>query len=515
MCWARRGRQHPAPTNCASLGRCLQCRRLPSLPCSRALEALGGTAFGYAAAAAELDETRRAAKQLLRPCRGAGAGACSGAARAAAAPTTDAAAEPAAAGGVPVGGSTAAEGVADEQALWSSYEALEAAVTAEVDRRIAAARLHPPPAASRSPTRQSRRQQAAAAATEVPAAADRRPLGGVQHAAPLAATAERKRGRSPPDRPTAGPQQAAGRPKARAHPAAGPTLQAASSPSSKRPRPHVAFGTRCDAPRPTGTARGGQPLQLEASTAPTPPQLPPVHPAEPAAAKQPARREPPASATPAAAGAAAAARSDLLRSLAAAFAGGGASPVQHDSGGLPAEPAAGPAHQEGRGGSVNGSGEPGRMQQMLADLTAALQGMSLPAEGAAPVSEGAGGAGGSSPALQRTLQLHGLDTAAAQDASALLQVGVGGETGASVSPERCHGGPDRQRCLRAAPVRQPSLPVPAVASRRCWTEWMPSRCDPRAHRRPAPLTTSPRQLATATAAPWPHLRAVCHCRQRA
>lgn len=91
------------------------------------------------------------------------------------------------------------------------------------------------------------------------------------------------------------------------------------------------------------------------------------------------------------------------------------------------------AVQEGGGSSSSsgGGGEAGRMRRMLADLTAALQGMSLPTDGslvpdADDSSNGSGNGSGSSPSLQSTLQLHGLgNAAAAQDASTLLQVGWG------------------------------------------------------------------------------------------
>lgn len=384
----------------------------------RTLAALGGT-FNYAAAASELEQARRAAKQLLHPPQQGGA--------------TAATAAPAA----PHVPANSSSDVDDEEALWSHFEAFSSAVTAEVDRRIAAARLHSPPASKRLHPQhpQGRLAEAAQPAgcssakpqVVAPGPGTRRPLGSLQQATAVPPAAERKRGRSPHPPPTAVAEPAAA--KARGweqgrQPAAAVGASAAlpvSPPSNKRLRPHVAFGTRCDAPRPVGTRRA-KPVQLDAEAAPTPPQLPPVHPTE-ATGKQPRRQEKVhAGGSSVAALTAPVQRTELLRSLAAIFAGGGGGNNRT------AGPSCNPDHQPlptaavQLGGSSSSEGI-GHMQQMLADLTAALQDMRLPPD---PQSDAAAAsiANDAENGLQAALRQHGVDPAVAQDASSLLQVGL-------------------------------------------------------------------------------------------
>ncbi len=250
--------------------------------------------------------------------------------------------------------------------------------------------------------------------------AERQPLGSLQQQeartfpspAPKPAGAQRKRERSPQAPQPLPPAAPAGGRKGARQQAAGKmpaAVQPAASPSSKRSRPHVAFGTRCDAPRPA--PRGSRPLKLQAAGAPTPPQLPPVLPEGPA--RPPAQGHVGAAAggEAAAGGPGPSARSDLLRSLAATFAGGEggdeAGPVGTTA---PAQFAAAP--------EAPGSDSAG-LQRLLSDLTAVLQGGAQPPAEVQP--QAAAGLSGQGP-LQAALLQHGMQASVLQDAGSLLQV---------------------------------------------------------------------------------------------
>lgn len=368
--------------------------------------------FSYTAALSDLDAARQAAKQLTRhrllPHSREGGGAFA-----------DGTLDP-----VPLPAAPAAAD--EEEALWAGFEAFSAAVAAEVDRRIASACLHPPaPAAARGNRlrrlQQRRLPQQAGAAHDAPpdAPAARQPLGSLQQtegllhpaAAAKPAGPHRKRDRSPqatqqlPAAPPCGGrkgarQQAAGRQASAAqHPAA--------SPSNKRSRPHVAFGTRCDAPRPA--PRSSRPVKLEVAAAPTPPHLPPVQLEGPA--KPPGRCRGGAAVLDAAAtaGPAPPSQGDLLRSLTAALAGSQGRPAADPAG--PPVPPIGDAVDPV---SIDSTG----VQRMLGDLTAALQGARPSAE-SQPQEAARSGAAGGLPAL---LLQHGIEASVLQDASSLLQV---------------------------------------------------------------------------------------------
>lgn len=206
-------------------------------------------------------------------------------------------------------------------------------------------------------------RQPAGAATSQPEPLERlacRPLRSVQAegvdlptAAAAAPAAARKRERSPRpsqqrDPAVVGAQGRQKRgdaglpPAALARPPAGP-------PASKRRRPHVAFGTRCEAPRP----RSQRPVKLDAERAHTPPQLPPARPhtaGQGAGAGQAAVE--------------AATQPDLLRLLAATFAG-------QDSP-LPAPFAAGQLEVGDASVIPPGRAVTYQAQQLLSALTAAL-----------------------------------------------------------------------------------------------------------------------------------------------
>lgn len=303
--------------------------------------------------------------------------------------------------------------------LWGSFEAFSAALAAEVDRRIAAARLHP----AAAPVRRARQAAGCAAAREQLLRLERRqPLGSLQAeggAQPAAATAApsaaRKRERSPKPTQQLGPALAAsasvqGRCKraSAALPPAAPARLPAGSPASKRQRPHVAFGTRCEAPRP----RSQRPVRLEAEQAPSPPQLPPVQPTLEGQGR-------PAGATSGAAvaGGRADAQPDLLRLLAATFA------AQEPP--LGAACAAGQADGAGDSDVTPGSTGASQLQQLLADLTAALS--SLPQLQADHASDGDNGSGtglacrSSRARLSPVLEQQGIPPAAVRDAGSLLQ----------------------------------------------------------------------------------------------
>ena len=322
--------------------------RCSHLRCRRVLGVLGG-AFDYQAAIAELAAARRSAKHLLRGQAGAQAGRRANYAAA----TTCAAAAASTCAAV---ASSAASHEAD---LWGSFEAFAAAV-APTDRRIAAARLCPLPAAGERAHRQERAQphvQHTAAAAPA-----RQPLGSLQQGerpvrqAAGAGGPERKRERSP----IAGHAESRPSRSAAAAPAAAPAPVAASQPASKRPRPHVAFGSRCGAPRPAA-AKGAKPVRLNAGTAPLPPPL---------QQKTEASRQP-AEAQAAGSVASSAARADLLRTLAAAFAGSTGSVTLQAAENAGAGPGVA-ATNHGSSGAGASSGRE-QMHQMLQELTAALQ----------------------------------------------------------------------------------------------------------------------------------------------
>ncbi|PRW33964.1 hypothetical protein C2E21_7199 [Chlorella sorokiniana] len=156
--------------------------------------------FSYSSALSDLDAARQAAKQLAR--------------RRLQLHSPDE-------GGAPAGGSldpslpspaATAAAANEEEALWAGFETFSAAVSAEVDRRIATARLHPPAQAAARGERlrhlQQRHLPQQAAAVAGPAAdlpASRQPLGSLQQqearlpptAAVKPAVAQRKRERSP------------------------------------------------------------------------------------------------------------------------------------------------------------------------------------------------------------------------------------------------------------------------------------------------------------------------------
>ncbi|KAL4425211.1 hypothetical protein ABPG75_009227 [Micractinium tetrahymenae] len=410
----------------------------------RVLSSLGST-FDFAAARAELEQGRRAAKQLQRgrihkPAGSSGSTGGSSGAYPSDAPAAEA---------LPNGA-----GLPDPaSAVWSSYEAFSAAVAAEVDRRIAEARLQPRSAGPAASGRLRQQQQAQLQELELrasgveqagkhprQAAAGRQPLGSAQQqqAGRLpAAPAERKRERerSPPAAPAPASGATSGRRQRRAAAAAPASAAAghAGSPATKRQRPHVAFGTRCDAPR-SAAPRSTKPVKLNASQAPGLPVLPPPQPD--AATGRPAGSE----AGPAAAAAGAAPRSDLLRSLAAAFAGAGSMAAARepdssaDSSGLIEEAClAGNAVSSAKEGGQARSA-PDRLQCMLEDLTAALQGLTPPGAGSpnsaagafmTSTAVGAAAAPASAPAsLQSVLEQHGIAPSAVSDASSLLQAAL-------------------------------------------------------------------------------------------
>ena len=208
----------------------LQTRCVRDLPCRRVLRVLGG-AFDYQAATAELAAARRSAKQLLRGQAGVNAGRDGSCAEP---PEAEAAAT-----------SGAATAASHEEDMWGSFEAFSAAVAAEVDERIAAARLHPLPTASERLHRQNRPQppvQHTAAAAPA-----RKPLAGLEQGGGPARQAagaggpERKRGRSP--HLAEQPESRSSRTAAAAT-AAAPAPAVAGPSSSKRQRPHVAFGSQ-------------------------------------------------------------------------------------------------------------------------------------------------------------------------------------------------------------------------------------------------------------------------------
>lgn len=303
-----------------------------------------------------------------------------------------------------------------EDDLWGSFEAFSAAVAAEVDQRIAAARLRPPLGpSSEYPRRQQPQGQEPAQPCREPAPEaasqeqpSRRPLGSLQQVSVPAGQA-RKRGRSSHDAPPLAAAEAQdGRPAGQRRAAAAPLpvpAPPAGSPACKRQRPHVAFGTRCDAPR---TTRSLKPVRLDAAQAPTPPQLPSAAPA--VADRQGAKGPAAGSAAAAASGVP---RPDLLRSLGTALAG---------RDGIPSGKTAGEQASRGAGTAapavlLNSMGGAGQLQQLLGDLTAALHGLQPSSVAEAALS---GDAHGSS--VHAVLQQQGITAVEAQDASSLLQV---------------------------------------------------------------------------------------------
>jgi hypothetical protein len=322
--------------------------------------------------------------------------------------------------------SQAAWGGVDD--LWGSFEAFSAALAAEVDRRIAAARLRP----AAAPVRRTRQPAGSTAAREQLLRLERRqPLGSLQAeggAQPAAATAApsaaRKRERSP--RPTqqlgpalAAPASVQGRCKRgnAVMPPAAPARPPVGSPASKRRRPHVAFGTRCEAPRP----RSQRPVKLEAEQAPSPPQLPPVQPAPEGQGRLGG-----VTAAAAVAGDRADAQPDLLRLLAATF----AAPACEEPP-CGAACAAGQADGAGDFDVTAGSTGASQLQQLLADLTAALN--NLPQLQADLASDGDSGTRpalacqSSRARLSPVLERHGIQAAAVRDAGSLLQASAGGK----------------------------------------------------------------------------------------
>lgn len=371
--------------------------------------------FSYSHAQSELDAARQAAKQLSRRRLQLHSRESGGAAAAGGSP------DPLPA--VPAAATAAAD---EEEDLWAGFEAFSAAVAAEVDRRIATARLHPPaPAAARGDRlRHLQQRRLPLHASDAPEAAaeppgTRQPLSSLQQqearlptaAAAKPAGAQRKRERSPqapealpPAAPSGGRkasrQQAGGKQGAAAQPAT-------ASPSSKRPKPHVAFGTRCAAPRPV--PRSSRPIKLEAAGAPTPPQLPPQQ--QEVAAKLPAHGHQDAAGLSAAAVAAGpGSTSDLLRTLTAAL-GGAASGDERCAAGTAAPPFLKSTADQGAAGSTE-------MQRMLAGLTSALQGAPPPADAQPQQGQRSSGV------LPAALLQHGIEASVLRDAGALLQVGA-------------------------------------------------------------------------------------------
>ena len=376
------------------------------------LAGLGGP-LDYAGALAQLDAARRTAKQLRRP-------------RQHEAGSTQLAAEPPPPGTRPAAG---ASGDADDEAVWSSFEAFSAALAAEVDRRIASARLRPQPATQRQRP-QAPPPAAPPQALDLPAS--RRPLGSVQQMSATHAgqAADRKRGRSPEGARRACAAAVAAPGSGRGQQLRPAPPPAVASPTSKRRRPpHVAFGTRCSAPRPAG--RGIKQACLDAVAAPA---LLPVQPAP--VCKPPAPQ--PAAASPGPAPQTQAAQTDLLRTLAAAFASGGAPAAQPGTAQrVTGQPGTGHAEtqaQEAQKAQVQaGPPSAGQLQHMLRDLTAALQGLQPPS--APPALDAPGCAAAPEPpsgrvepscdgsgTLQAALRQHGLDPGLVEDASTLLQV---------------------------------------------------------------------------------------------
>lgn len=384
-----------------------------SILCHRRTTAALGP-FSYADAQSELDAACQAAKQLSRRRLQLHSRESGGAAAAGGSPDP-----------LPSVHAAAAAATDEEEALWAGFEAFSAAVAAEVDRRIATARLHPPaPAAARGDRlKHLQLRRPPLHASDAPEAvgkppATRQPLSSLQQqeaclppaaAAAKPAGAQRKRERSPQALQPLPPAVPSGGRKASRQQAGGKQCaaaqQASASPSSKRPKPHVAFGTRCDVPRPV--PRSSRPVKLEAAGAPTPPQLPPLH--QEAPVKPPVcRHQDAAGLSTAAVAAGPGTTSDLLRTLTAAF-GGAASGDEMCAAGAAVPPLLMSTAEQDAAGSSG-------LQRMLADLTSALQGAPAPAD--AQPQEGQRSSG----VLPAALLQHGIETSVLRDAGSLLQV---------------------------------------------------------------------------------------------
>jgi hypothetical protein len=342
------------------------------------------------------------------------------------------------AGGATAGGAATGE---DEEALSDSFESFSASLAEEVDRRIAAARLQlqqPLNQPGVRPQRHSLTQQqawhvaeGAAVSPALPPVA-RQPLGRLQQYGTAARGAARKRDRSPISRSTGAEDHAAviATPQAqnRAASAQPPTqVHSAAAPASKRQKPHLAFGSRCNAPRSAGH-RSGKTVRLRVEGAPAPPRLPPAEPAVAAPARKAGAGGP---VSAAAAVGSTVPIPDLLRSLGAVFAarGSGTAHVELEEADGPlgsgdADAAAAGTTSTATKSAAAASGE---LASLLSDVTAALQALHQTPHPGSSHQGGSRSSRGSltipgSISLQADLQAHGVGAAEVQDIGRQLQV---------------------------------------------------------------------------------------------